>query len=498
MLVIGGGMANTFLLAQGKPVGKSLLEHDRLDDAQARSWPRRRSAGPASPADRRRRRQGGHARRRAQDRSSRRRSRPAGSASTSGKQSLANFEAALADAKTVIWNGPLGVFEVPTFGDGTKQHRAVARREGRGRRDGRRRRRRLDRGRDPAGPRRQDDPHQHRRRRLARVPRGPRAARYRPSSRTASPPGARRDRHDHRLRRRAGDPGLARQPDRRGRGRARRRLGGPGGRAVRGVDRGPRGGRAARRRQGPLRRQGRAAGGLERPRAHRPGADRRGRRGPGGDRPLLLELDGTPNKATLGANAILGVSLACAHAAAAAHDLPLYRYLGGVGARTLPVPMFNILNGGKHAQDSTDFQEFMVMPVGLDSFRRRCGRARRSSPPCAGSCTTRATRPARATRAGSRRRCASNEAAVEVVLQAIERAGYRPGEQIAIALDPATTELVEGGSGGKGPTRYRLAKEGRTLERERWSTSGPTGRRATRSSPSRMASPRTTGLAGSC
>jgi enolase 1/2/3 len=83
---------------------------------------------------------------------------------------------------------------------------------------------------------------------------------------------------------------------------------------------------------------------------------------------LLIDLDGTPNKGELGANAILGVSLACAHAAAAAFDQPLYRYLGGVGARTLPVPMFNILNGGKHAQDSTDFQEFMVMPVGVATY----------------------------------------------------------------------------------------------------------------------------------
>ena len=82
----------------------------------------------------------------------------------------------------------------------------------------------------------------------------------------------------------------------------------------------------------------------------------------------LIALDGTPNKAKLGANAILGVSLACAHAVAASYGLPLYRYLGGVGARILPVPMFNILNGGKHAQDSTDFQEFMVMPVGVASF----------------------------------------------------------------------------------------------------------------------------------
>src|SRR3989304_1754036 len=82
----------------------------------------------------------------------------------------------------------------------------------------------------------------------------------------------------------------------------------------------------------------------------------------------LIELDGTPNKGRLGANAILGVSLACAHASAAALDLPLYRYLGGVGARTLPVPMFNILNGGKHAENSTDFQEFMVLPVGLPTY----------------------------------------------------------------------------------------------------------------------------------
>ncbi|HEY8817729.1 MAG TPA: phosphopyruvate hydratase, partial [Candidatus Limnocylindrales bacterium] len=82
---------------------------------------------------------------------------------------------------------------------------------------------------------------------------------------------------------------------------------------------------------------------------------------------LLCELDGTPNKGVLGANAILGASLACAHAASAAYDMPLYRYLGGVGARILPVPFFNILNGGKHAQDSTDFQEFMIAPVGLET-----------------------------------------------------------------------------------------------------------------------------------
>jgi enolase len=180
---------------------------------------------------------------------------------------------------------------------------------------------------------------------------------------------------------------------------------------------------------------------------------------------LLIELDGTPNKGELGANAVLGVSLACAHAAAAAYDLPLYRYLGGVGARTLPVPMFNILNGGKHAQDSTDFQEFMVMPVGLPTYSEglRAGAeifgALRSILHDEGFAT------GQGDEGGFAPSLASNQAAVEVILRAIERAGYRPGEDVAIALDPATTELVEEGTGVDGdPTRYVLAKEGRTLE----------------------------------
>ncbi len=180
---------------------------------------------------------------------------------------------------------------------------------------------------------------------------------------------------------------------------------------------------------------------------------------------LLVELDGTPNKATLGANAILGVSLACAHAAAASHDLPLYRYLGGVGARVLPAPMFNILNGGKHAQDSTDFQEFMVMPVGLASY----GEALRAGAEIFHALRAILHDEGHATGQGDEGgfapSLASNQAAVEVVLRAIERAGYRPGEQVAIALDPATTELVVEGTGGPdGPTRYRLDKEGRTLD----------------------------------
>jgi enolase len=180
---------------------------------------------------------------------------------------------------------------------------------------------------------------------------------------------------------------------------------------------------------------------------------------------LLIDLDGTPNKGELGANAILGVSLACAHAAAAAYDQPLYRYLGGVGARTLPVPMFNILNGGKHAQDSTDFQEFMVMPVGVATFSD----AVRAGSEIFGALRSILHDEGHATGQGDEGGFApslpSNAAAVEVILRAIEAAGYRPGEDVAIALDPATTELVEAGSGEDGaPTRYVLAREGRTLE----------------------------------
>jgi enolase len=181
---------------------------------------------------------------------------------------------------------------------------------------------------------------------------------------------------------------------------------------------------------------------------------------------LLRELDGTPNKAGLGANAILGVSLACAHAAAAAHDEPLYRYLGGVGARILPIPMFNILNGGKHAQDSTDFQEFMVMPVGAATYPE----ALRAGAEIFGALRTILHDEGHATGQGDEGGFApslgSNQAAVEVILRAIEKAGYRPGEDVAIALDPATTELVEEGTGGasNSSTRYRLATENRTLD----------------------------------
>jgi enolase len=180
---------------------------------------------------------------------------------------------------------------------------------------------------------------------------------------------------------------------------------------------------------------------------------------------LLIELDGSPNKGVLGANAILGVSLACAHAASAAYDLPLYRYLGGVGARTLPVPFFNILNGGKHATDSTDFQEFMVAPVGASTFTEavRAGAevfaALRSILHDEGHAT------GQGDEGGFAPSLPTNQAAVEVILRAVERAGYRPGEDVAIALDPAVTELVDPSvpPNADGELSYRLAKEGRTL-----------------------------------
>ena len=174
----------------------------------------------------------------------------------------------------------------------------------------------------------------------------------------------------------------------------------------------------------------------------------------------MIALDGTPNKGDLGANAILGVSLAVAHAAAADAALPLYRYLGGDEAHLLPVPLLNILNGGKHAENSTDFQEFMVAPVGRADVRggAAVGR-RRSTTRCSGFCTTAGCRRPSATREGFAPPLPTNEAAIELILEAIEKAGHRPGEDVAIALDPATSELEKDG-------RYVLAREGRTLEPE--------------------------------
>jgi enolase len=171
---------------------------------------------------------------------------------------------------------------------------------------------------------------------------------------------------------------------------------------------------------------------------------------------LLLDLDGTENKSRLGANALLGVSLAVARAAAESVGLPLYRYLGGAGARTLPVPLVNILNGGKHAVDSTDFQEFMVAPLGAPSFREGLRWAAETFHALGGLLHERGLATTVGDEGGYAPSLGSNEDAIAAVLSAIERAGYQPDEQVAIALDPATTELYSDGS-------YTLAREGRTL-----------------------------------
>jgi enolase len=170
----------------------------------------------------------------------------------------------------------------------------------------------------------------------------------------------------------------------------------------------------------------------------------------------MLRCDGTPNKERLGANAILGVSLAVAHAAAVAAGLPLYRYLGGPAARTLPVPMFNILNGGKHAENSTDFQEFMVMPVGARSFAHSLQIGAEVYQALKSVLRRRGLNTNVGDEGGFAPSLPGNEAAVEVVLEAVKAAGYTPGEDVHLALDPATSELYQNGG-------YALAREGRTL-----------------------------------
>src|SRR6266542_4321576 len=173
----------------------------------------------------------------------------------------------------------------------------------------------------------------------------------------------------------------------------------------------------------------------------------------------LIELDGTPNKGRLGANAILGVSLAAAKAGAEACGLPLYRYLGGPTVSTLPVPMCNIMNGGKHAVDSSDFQEFMVMPVGAQSFHEGIRWAAEVYQSLKKVLHDAGYSVNVGDEGGFAPSLKTNQAALEYILKAIEAAGYKAGEQIGIALDPAATELYEGG-------KYRLAKENRSLSSE--------------------------------
>jgi len=176
---------------------------------------------------------------------------------------------------------------------------------------------------------------------------------------------------------------------------------------------------------------------------------------------LLIELDGTPNKGNLGANAILGVSLAVAKAAANAVDLPLYQYLGGVNARRLPVPMMNILNGGMHADNNIDLQEFMVVPAGAATFSEALR---------AGSEVFHALKKVLAKKdyntavgdeGGFAPNLKSNEEALQVIVTAIEQAGYKPGDDVFIALDPAASEFYKAETG-----RYVLASENKELTSE--------------------------------
>ena len=159
----------------------------------------------------------------------------------------------------------------------------------------------------------------------------------------------------------------------------------------------------------------------------------------------MIELDGTENKGRLGANAILAVSMAAARAAAAEYGLPLYRYLGGAGANTLPVPMMNILNGGAHADNNVDFQEFMVMPVGAPSFSEALRWGVEVFHTLKGVLKKRGYNTAVGDEGGFAPSVKSNVEAIEVVLEAIQQAGYKPGEEIAIALDPAASEFYQDG-----------------------------------------------------
>jgi enolase len=157
----------------------------------------------------------------------------------------------------------------------------------------------------------------------------------------------------------------------------------------------------------------------------------------------MIELDGTENKSRLGANAILAVSMAAARAASLEYNLPLYRYLGGAAANTLPVPMMNILNGGAHADNNVDFQEFMVMPVGAPSFSEALRWGVEVFHTLKGVLKKRGYNTAVGDEGGFAPSVKSNVEAIEVVLEAIQQAGYKPGEEIAIALDPAASEFYQ-------------------------------------------------------
>jgi enolase len=170
----------------------------------------------------------------------------------------------------------------------------------------------------------------------------------------------------------------------------------------------------------------------------------------------LVDLDGTPNKSRLGANAILGVSLAVAHAASDEVGLPLYRYVGGAGSHVLPVPMMNVLNGGVHADNNVDMQEFMIVPVGAASFAEALRWGAETYHTLKGLLHSRGLSTAVGDEGGFAPDLPSNEEAVRVLIEAIEQAGHVPGEEVAVAIDAAASEFYRDGA-------YRLESEGRTL-----------------------------------
>ncbi len=206
---------------------------------------------------------------------------------------------------------------------------------------------------------------------------------------------------------------------------------------------------------------------------------------------VLIELDGTPNKARLGANAILGVSLAVAKAAAEASGLPLYRYVGGADAHVLPVPMMNIINGGAHADNPIDIQEFMIMPVSAPT----CADAIRMGAEIFHTLTKKLHDAGHNTNVGDEGGFAPNlksaDEALGFIMKSIEAAGYKPGEDVLLALDCASTEFFKDG-------KYDLEGEGKALDSAGMANISPTSSSAIRSSRSRTAWPRTTGTAGSC
>ena len=173
----------------------------------------------------------------------------------------------------------------------------------------------------------------------------------------------------------------------------------------------------------------------------------------------MIELDGTENKAELGANAILGVSLAVAKAAATALEIPLYQYIGGANAHQLPVPMMNILNGGKHADSNVDLQEFMVLPVGAETFNDALRMGAEVFHALRKVLKGRGLSTGYGDEGGFAPNLESNEVALQIIIEAIEQAGYRPGEDIYLGLDCAATELYENG-------KYNFAGEGKILSGE--------------------------------